>query len=198
MPAPEVLVVPAVPALLPEHAGLVDPVAQLRRAVRSAVPELVGEPPQPVTVLASPPTPEQVRRSAGPTVGLRVARHLLAEAGARPACEVDGDVPADAERLLVVANGSATRTEKAPGHLDERAEAFDAAVGTALASADAERLARLDLALGAELWADVAPLAALGRHLAAVAATGLSWTAQVLHDAAPYGVQYWVVRLRAA
>ncbi|MDN7122819.1 hypothetical protein INN71_15620 [Nocardioides sp. ChNu-153] len=202
MPAHDVLVVPGVPALLPEHAGLVDPVADLRAAVRAAVPGLVGEPPQPVTVLASPPTPAEVRRSAGPAVGLRVARHLLAEAGATDVREVDarvaGEVPADAGRLLVVANGSATRTEKAPGHLDERAEGFDAAVGAALASADAQALAGLDLALAAALWADVAPLAALGRHLAAVAATGLTWTAQVLHDDAPYGVQYWVVRLRAA
>ncbi|MDF9716427.1 hypothetical protein [Nocardioides sp. ChNu-99] len=194
----DVLVVPGVPALLPEHAGLVDPVADLRRAVRSAVPGLVGEPPQPVTVLASPPTPAEVRRSAGPAVGLRVARHLLAEAGATDATAVEGEVPADAGRLLVVANGSATRTEKAPGHLDERAEGFDAAAGAALASADAQALAGLDLDLAAALWADVAPLAALGRHLAAVAATGRTWTAQVLHDAAPYGVQYWVVRLRAA
>ncbi len=32
----------------------------------------------------------------------------------------------------MVGNGSAKRTEKAPGHFDERAEAFDAELGASL------------------------------------------------------------------
>ncbi|UMG91169.1 hypothetical protein [Nocardioides sp. TF02-7] len=84
-----------------------------------------------------------------------MAAHLVAEAGAT--------VVDDAETgVLVVGNGSAKRTEKAPGHLDERAEAFDAAVGAALLAPDPAALAALDERLAAELWADVAALRELG------------------------------------
>ena len=55
--------------------------------------------------------------------GARVAAHLLASTGPRT-----GDAPS----YLVVGNGSARRTEKAPGHLDERAAAFDADLGRRL------------------------------------------------------------------
>ncbi len=85
--------------------------------------------------------------------------------------------------LLVVANGSATRTEKAPGFFDERAEGFDAALGAALRAGD---LTGVDLSLAEELWADVAQL----DELAGLRATSV----QVDYDDAPYGVQYWVVR----
>ena len=89
--------------------------------------------------------------------------------------------------LLVVANGSATRTEKAPGHFDERAAAFDEALGAALRAGD---LSGVDLSLADELWADVAGLDAL----AGLRATDV----QVDYDDAPYGVQYWVVRWQCA
>jgi hypothetical protein len=82
-----------------------------------------------------------------------------------------------------VGNGSATRTEKAPGHFDERAEPFDAALG---ASLRAGRPA-VDVGLARELWADVdaiVGLAELGDDLG---------QAQVDYDDAPYGVQYWVM-----
>ena len=155
-----IVLVPGVLALLPEYAGLTDPVPELRAACREAVAALAATGPVEV---------------AGTDRGVRVGRHLLAEAGGT---EGPGG------GLLVVANGSAMRTEKAPGHLDERAEAFDAALGRALAEGDAEALASLDQALAVELWADtveVPRLAGLG-------------PAEVLHDAAPYGVQYWVMR----
>ena len=82
--------------------------------------------------------------------------------------------------MLVVANGSAKRTEKAPGHFDERAEGFDAALGASLRAGEPV----IDVALAEELWADVAALEGL---------TGLS-EARVDYDEAPYGVQYWVMR----
>lgn len=87
--------------------------------------------------------------------------------------------------LLVVANGSAKRTEKAPGHFDERAAEFDARLGEALRAGD---LSGLDLSLAAELWADVDGLA----RLEGLVATEV----HVDYDDAPYGVQYWVVRWR--
>ncbi|HEY1133565.1 MAG TPA: hypothetical protein VGE77_03245 [Nocardioides sp.] len=179
----EIVVVPPVPALLPEHASLVDPVAELRVAVDPAVAALRAAG-GPVGVLGSP--------ASHP-----VARHLL-----------DGvaHAPYDAERpdptttgLLVLANGTATRTEKAPGHLDERAEAFDARVGAALAAADGAALAALDTDLATALWAEVGPLTTLGRLLVEGLGSGPNgWRAAVTYEDAPFGVQYWVVRFTPA
>jgi hypothetical protein len=161
-----VALVPGVLALLPEHAGLVDPVADLRRACHDAVAWLGAD----VTVLAG-------------GTGLRVAEHLLTvTAGDREA-----RAAASGSSYLVVGNGTATRTEKAPGHLDERSHPFDDALREALLH-DREALRRLDLDLAAELWADVAQLVQVPDLVGADAETLLD------HDADPYGVQYWVVR----
>ncbi|MDT9594067.1 hypothetical protein RDV89_13370 [Nocardioides zeae] len=187
----QVLVLPGVPALLPAHAGLTDPVAELRAAALEGV-RLLREASDRVAVVTGPASADDVRRGVTVGAGERVARHLLDGAEVT----VHTEVPAGARAVLVVGNGSATRTEKAPGHLDERAEGFDAALGGALAAADGDRLADLDLDLAAQLWADAAPLAALGRRLQAGAAAGERWRTEVLHDGAPYGVQYWVARLR--
>ena len=78
------------------------------------------------------------------------------------------------------------RTEKAPGHLDERAEAFDAALG---ASLRAGRPA-VDVDLARELWASVDAMVELGELDDDLGA------AQVDYDDTPYGVQYWVMRSR--
>jgi hypothetical protein len=90
--------------------------------------------------------------------------------------------------LLVMGDGSACRTIKAPGYLDPRAEPFDTAVTKALATADTAALLALDPVLGAELMV-------AGRTpwqiLAGAAARG-SWTGDLLYDDAPYGVQYTV------
>ena len=88
----------------------------------------------------------------------------------------------------MVGNGSACRSEKAPGHLDERAAAFDDALGAALVGCDREALAGLDQDLARELWASTAVLP----QLADVLADGA--TATVDYDDDPYGVQYWVIR----
>jgi hypothetical protein len=89
--------------------------------------------------------------------------------------------------LLVTANGSAKRTEKAPGHFDERAQAFDASLGSALRAGDLAALRGIDLELARALWADVDELVDLGD-------LGEVTDVQVDYDDAPYGVQYWVVR----
>ena len=90
---------------------------------------------------------------------------------------------------LVMADGSARRSAKGPGYLDERAETYDAAVTKALASSDLDGLAGIDETLAAELLVGgVGPLKAL-----AGLARGATWRAEVLYDAAPYGVQYTVV-----
>lgn len=93
-----------------------------------------------------------------------------------------------AEGLLVVGDGAATHTEQAPGHLDERAEPFDAAVAKALEHADPAALAALDPGLAAELWA-------AGRapwQVLAGAAEGRDWRGELLYSGAPYGVAYHV------
>ncbi|MGW2188380.1 hypothetical protein, partial [Streptomyces sp. NPDC001719] len=53
--------------------------------------------------------------------------------------------------LLVMGDGSACRTLKAPGYLDERAAGFDAAAARALGDADTAALAALDTELAHEL-----------------------------------------------
>lgn len=159
-----VALVPGVPALLPSYASLEDPVADLRAACLAAVASLGP----------------RVRVVAPTDVGLRVARQLLSEIGADETMD-------DPTGVLVVGNGSAKRTLKAPGHLDERAEAFDDDLRRALVEPDPAALSGIDADLADEMWADVAGIRALGDLLTP------ALTAEVDYDDAPYGVQYWVV-----
>ncbi|MBZ5738532.1 hypothetical protein [Nocardioides mangrovi] len=154
-----VVLVPGALALLREYAGLEDPVAELRAACLGAVGWLGTD----VTVLAD-------------RQGERVAAYLLA------ATERGG---AEAS-YLVVGNGSAMRTERAPGHLDERSSAFDEALGASLRAGRPE----VDAELARELWASVDGIAQLRR-------SGELGPATVDYDDAPFGVQYWVMRWQA-
>ena len=173
-----VVLVPGVPALLPAYAGLSDPVADLRAACRAAVAWLEG----PVSVVADPQ-------------GRRIAAHLLETCGA-PGVEAlppGGARPERGTSYLVVANGSAARGEKAPGHLDERALGFDAAVEDALRAPDPAALRSLDEDLAAELWVGhTAGLRALGDLLAGAG------PAEVDYADDPFGVRYWVMRWTCA
>lgn len=99
--------------------------------------------------------------------------------------------------LLVVADGSARRTEKAPGHLDDRAEGFDAQVEKALAAGDPELLKALDVHLaeallvgGITAWR--AAGAAAAKEARADGGAPAGWSGQVHLAAAPYGVGYLV------
>jgi hypothetical protein len=158
-----IVVVPSTLALLPEYASTEDPIAELRRTVEDAVAWLVQDGPAAV-------------RGATPS-SKRIGAELL------------GDFRGSGPGLLVVANGSATRTEKAPGHLDVRAADFDAAVGKALAAGDFNALADLDRDLAVELWAaDAITFSTLAEFEVT--------SVEVDYDAAPYGVQYWVMRFR--
>ena len=97
--------------------------------------------------------------------------------------------------LLVMADGSARRSLKGAGYLDDRAAPFDAAIVKALTDADAETLVALDVALAAELLVGgVGAFKALG----ALAAGEAKWTAQLHYDDDPYGVQYTVASWVAA
>lgn len=162
------VVVPPVPALLPRYASIEDPVADLRVSAVAAV--------QAITRGA-----ETVAVVGHDSFAEPVARALLEAAG------FAGAVGSDSEVVLVMANGSAKRTEKAPGHLDERAFDFDDTVDLALRSGDGRRLASLDVALGRELWASgIDTLATLGGEL------GEGWQVSVPYADAPYGVLWWV------
>ncbi|WP_243059049.1 hypothetical protein [Nocardioides sp. SR21] len=153
------VLVPGVFALLPEYAGLEDPVAELRASCLDAVAWLGHD----VVVVAD-------------AQGQRVGSALLSATGVST-----GSTPGSA--YLVVGNGSAKRSEKAPGHLDERAHAFDATLGASLRAGRPD----VDAALAHELWASVEGITRM-REL------GDLGPAQVDYDADPFGVQYWVMR----
>jgi hypothetical protein len=90
--------------------------------------------------------------------------------------------------LLVMADGSARRGLRAPGYLDERAEAFDAEVERALRAGDLQALAGVDPALARELVATGRPawqvLAGATHHTAL--------TGDVMYAGDPLGVMYVV------
>jgi hypothetical protein len=90
--------------------------------------------------------------------------------------------------LLVMGDGTACRSEQAPGYLDPRAEQFDATVAKALAAVDLPALAGLDPVLAGELLVAGRP----AWQVLAGAATGSALRGEVLFDAAPYGVNYTV------
>ncbi|MFM9134420.1 MAG: hypothetical protein ACKOT0_03125 [bacterium] len=98
--------------------------------------------------------------------------------------------------LLVVGDGSARRDEKAPGYLDPRAADFDARAVAALASGDPEALLALEPDLARELLAAGRAPWQVAAGAAQEAAPADGWTAQVLLEEAPYGVEYVVARWR--
>ncbi len=201
-----VVVVPCAPALLPRWRGLADPLRDLREASVAAVGWLLAddvEAREPVVVLAPATTltGSPGRAGTGPVASraAALAEHLLSAAGHRgcppQVVSASDPIPADlaGRPVLALADGSARRGEKAPGYLDERALPFDAAVGASLRTGDVATLCGLDLALGAALLAEGAPVL---QRLAACLADGASTveSAEVSYDDDPFGVQYWVAR----
>jgi hypothetical protein len=160
-----VVLVPGVLALLPEYASLDDPVALLRSACHVAVAWLVEA--GPVKIVGDPQ-------------GRRVGEWLVEEAGARSA--------AGSAAVLAVGNGSACRTEKAPGYLDERAAGFDAHLTSALTAPDPATLTAVDPGTSTELLAATDGIRSLGEVLTP------AHVATIDYDKDPYGVQYWVIR----
>jgi hypothetical protein len=99
--------------------------------------------------------------------------------------------------FLVVGDGSARRTEKAPGHLDPRAESFDAHVESALQAGDVEALLALEAELADQLLvggrtAWVLAADAARQQVRADGTAPHGWTGEVHYAAAPYGVGYLV------
>ncbi|MDQ6936087.1 MAG: hypothetical protein M3130_12495 [Actinomycetota bacterium] len=184
-----VALVPAVPALLEEYAGLSDPVAELRSACRKAVTWLVEGGPAEVVVLGD----RRVTHGIAVPRSERVARSLLTETGFTGRMSRDG-LPTEDIRdsvVLVLANGSACRDELTPSRLDELAAEFDRHLEALLCAGDGRGLRALDAALAGELLADGVPsLQTLGEVL------GEHCAGTVDYSDSPFGVQYWVARWR--
>ena len=93
--------------------------------------------------------------------------------------------------ILLMGDGSAKRSDSAPGHIDARAAAYDKSIAHALATGDVAALASLDLRLGERLWAGGVPaLRSLGGSITDAGA--VVGAARLHYDEAPYGVGYFV------
>jgi hypothetical protein len=125
--------------------------------------------------------------------GTRIAAHLLAVdrghgRSSRVVTRSERPHPrgSEAGSVLVVANGSARRTEKAPGHLDERAEELDATIEKALRGGASDEALALSEELATDLWChDLPELQWLVREVQH-AAGGLT------HAEVTHGVAWWV------
>lgn len=123
---------------------------------------------------------------AAPVEGLGVGDVLTTDRCAETGREIARAAPRVA--LLVMGDGTACRTLKAPGYFDPRAAGFDADAARALGSADVPGLLDLDEELAYELQAS-------GRscwQVLAGAGEGAGLSGRLLYDAAPYGVGYLV------
>jgi len=188
------LVLPSPRALLPSLSAD-DPVPELRTACAAAVGRLLSEQPSRLVVVAAPVSAPNRARGVIEPLGHRVARHLL---GTR-SFEAELALPYTAAALLeatepttlvVMADGSASRGEKAPGHLHPDAVAFDDRIEAALRSGDVDALAAIDAEQATELWCEGAP----GFHVLAEVARGRRVEAEISYADAPYGVAWWVAR----
>lgn len=209
-------VCPHPPLLVPEVApGTADELADLRAACHAAVETLTAAAPDRIVVVGAGELDHDLDETAGGTLAgygvdrraggddvrlplsLTIGAWLLDEAGwtgprtystIGPAIDVSSRVA-----VLVMADGSNGRSEKAPGFLDERAEPFDASIAAALADGDTAALLALDPQLGAALGATgVPPLRTLGAMVLDDMTRGASVTAHLRYDRAPLGVGYVV------
>lgn len=200
--------------------GDVPEVEPVRRAALDAVRRLVADAPARVVVLAAEDPSSPADEGAGGTLqphgldvhaggsdlrlGLAhtVGAWLLDRAGwSGPRTYVGSITSADLDdaAVLVVADGTATRSATAPGHLDDRATPFDATVAAALADGDADTLGGIDLDLATALWCQGAPAwrtvgdaVAARLHTTDDEAEGPAVEASLLVDDAPLGVGWFV------
>jgi hypothetical protein len=111
-------------------------------------------------------------------------RYVGVDTDAEPALDVS-----DRSMVVAVADGSACRTERAPGHLDPRAEGFDDATADLLTRGDASALAEIDPTLARDLLCGGVPV---WRLVAASVGASPVARAELLTHVAPYGVGYFV------
>jgi len=131
--------------------------------------------------------------------GHRGPRELqsVAERESPEACAALGEglaAAADRVALLVMADGSARRTLRAPGYLDARSAPFDEEVHRAVRQADLEALLAIDPLLAHELMATGRPC----WQVLAGAARGPQSACQVRYCDDPFGVSYLVASVDIA
>lgn len=197
---PRLAFLPTTPLLLPEIAtGAAQELHALREAARAAVRWACEDASKVavLTPLADPPaqhgtwslTGYGMTIGEGPEVPLEiaVARWLLGDR--IPHVTAPGDGLTEYDAVLVMGEGSAARSDKAPLHFDARAAACDDFAVSALREGDTAGLRDLDLSLcrqigatGPALWASTA------RDVAQVESSYVDALAD------PYGVLYVVAR----
>ena len=187
-----VLVLPTPLALLAPQ-SIYDPVADLRAACQAVVATLPSD--EQIVVLARPVNEANMARGVTEPLGHRVARYLLDGRHFEPQLALPYAAAAllelgDPTTLLVMADGSACRGEKAPGHLHPAALPFDDGIEAALRTGDAKALARLDPELGEDLWCEGVP----GFRVLGELARDRDVVSEVSYADAPYGVAWWVAR----
>ncbi|GAB2723844.1 class III extradiol ring-cleavage dioxygenase family protein [Nocardia thraciensis] len=127
-----------------------------------------------------------------------VARARIVDAAADPRQCLDlgatlrkeMDAIAEPCGVLVVADGAATLSTRAPGYLDPRAEGVQQRIDTALAAGDRSALAALDPALCADI--EARGRAAYQVLAGLFAADGSDPDVETRYAAAPFGVGYQV------
>lgn len=195
---------PHPPLLLAEYASLGDPGAGLRARCRATLGELAALGPDRLVLLSGAPRVRPAVDSRAP-LGLRVARELLAGT-ALPVPQEELVVPFDAQAgevavaarrlrelgrgrggVVVLGDGSARRSESAPGYLDERAVAADTRIAAALSAGQRGPLADLDATLAAELM-----IAGRAAWQVLAGATVRAPDRATAHAEDPFGVVYHV------
>jgi len=181
-------------------------VEQLRTACLAAIGELLAAGPSRIVLVggARPGPADQDDKALSIVVGRQLLReagcrlpveHLLVAADSPPAdclaagralASPDGTGSGTRTGLLVMGDGSARRSLKAPGYLDDRAGPFDAGVEECLASGRLAGLAELDPELAADLL--VAGRAAW--QVLAGAVGERAGRTRLLYSNDPFGVWY--------
>ena len=128
--------------------------------------------------------------------GYRGPRHLQAVGRDEPAgacAKLGAELAGSGARtaLLVMGDGSARRTLKAPGYLDPRAAGFDSGVERAIRAGDLAALLELDQALARDLMATGRP----AWQVLAGALPAPAPATEVLYCDDPFGVAYLVAYL---
>ena len=202
-----VVVVPGAPLLLPEYVGRQDVGVDLRQRAVAAIRSATDHDGVSAAVLVV--ATDREPRGTRPPLGRRVGEHLLALAAVDVVDVVTVGWDAGVEEcrglgeglarehpggsVVVVADGSARRGEKAPGHLDERSFGVDNEIVAALEAADSGRLLALDPGLCADLLVHGrAPL----QVLAGALGDGIRHVSTELSVQDPLGVLWVVAGLR--
>jgi hypothetical protein len=128
--------------------------------------------------------------------GRRILRAIGQDEPAASCVELGAQLGQSAERiaLLVMADGSARRGRRAPGHLDERSAGFDAEIERAVRAGDFSALASVDPELARELMATGRP----AWQVLSGALRAVRPAVEVVYADDPFGVAYLVAAFSTA